>query len=469
MALRASERVWRTTAIVMCAAVPAGFYVLGDLTDAFPGVLTVRADRESPAAGPPALAEEWERVAIDDGGPGAGVPPPAIAEGDLQERMDATAELPVVSGGLAYSVVEAGSGEVIASRDPDTPRVPASTLKLLTAAAVLRQYTGQEVLVTRAAVQDGVVTLVSGGDMTLSEEDLRALAESAAALAAEQGTEEVSVVLDDSLIEGGQNPAWGNNGTAGGWVTPTASLALDRGWLDGEQYGPKSVDPAGDAARRFAQLLGDVGLTVRGEVTEGTAPPGAASTEIHSEPLEEIVRETLQISDNTLAELLAHLVALSRGEATTPQSAAAAVEAEIRALGAELGVAEEDLAGLEIHDGSGLSRENRVPPALLAAVLAEVSSGEEPALEPILFDVPVAGLSGTLAERFDAAETEDARGLVRGKTGYLGGAATLAGVAVLPSGETVGYSIVVHGFDGADADAARAAVDRAASEIVEVD
>lgn len=110
-----------------------------------------------------------------------------------------------------------------------------------------------------------------------------------------------------------------------------------------------------------------------------------------------------------------------------------------------------------------------MPPALLSAVLAEVASGEAPALEQILFDVPIAGLSGTLAGRFDAEETEDASGLVRGKTGYLGGAATLAGVAVLPDGRTVGYSIAVHGFDGADADAARAAVDQVAAEMVQVD
>src|SRR5699024_3488445 len=89
---------------------------------------------------------------------------------------------------------------------------------------------------------------------------------------------------------------------------------------------------------------------------------------------------------------------------------------------------------------------------LLAAVLAQVSSGEAPRLEQILFDVPIAGLSGTLVDRFDTDDTAPARGLVRGKTGYLGGAATLAGVAVMPDGRTVGYSIVVHGFDGADAD-----------------
>src|SRR5699024_10262659 len=118
-----------------------------------------------------------------------------------------------------------------------TALVPASTLKLLTAAAVLRRYDGDEVLTTSAVVRDGVVTLVGGGDMTLTEDDLRDLAQQASELAAQQGTTEVSVALDDSFLVGGVNPAWGNNGRAGGWVTPTASLALEEGWLDGEQYG----------------------------------------------------------------------------------------------------------------------------------------------------------------------------------------------------------------------------------------
>ena len=37
----------------------------------------------------------------------------------------------------------------------------------------------------------------------------------------------------------------------------------------------------------------------------------------------------------------------------------------------------------------------------------------------------------------------------------------------MPDGRTVGYSIVVHGFDGVDADDARAAVDAVASELAE--
>lgn len=461
------ERIWRNTAIVLCIAVPASFYVLGDLADAFPGVLTLDTVTEAPAAGPAAEGEDWERTV-----PAAprGTPAAEAADGtDLAARMDAHAALPVVDGNLAYCVVDADTGAVIAGRDAETARVPASTLKLLTAAAVLRVRDADEVLVTRAVVSDGTVTLTGEGDMTLTDEDLRGLAARAADLAREQGTETVRLAVAPGTVQGGENPAWGDNGTAGGWVAPTASFALDEGWLDDQQYGEKSTDPERDAAERFAELLAEEGLTVDEDITEGAVPAGGAEARVESEPLGELLRHTLQISDNTTAELLGHLVAASRGEPTTPEGAAAAVEAEIRELGAELGVPEEDLDALAIRDGSGLSRDNRVPPALLAAVLGQVASGEVPELEQILFDVPVAGLSGTLADRFDADDTGGARGLVRGKTGYLGGAATLAGVAVLPDGRTVGYSIVVHGFDGADAADARAAVDEVAAELVQVD
>ncbi|MGO1945343.1 MULTISPECIES: D-alanyl-D-alanine carboxypeptidase/D-alanyl-D-alanine-endopeptidase [Brachybacterium] len=463
---RVPERVWRTTAIVLCAAVPASFYLIGDLTDAFPGVLTISSEQEGPEAGPRAQAEDWDRVPAAAPGPDVAPEVDPTSSADLEERMSAHAGDPVVDDGLAFSVVDVETGEVIAARDADAARVPASTLKLLTAAAVLRLYTGDEVLTTRATVEDGLITLQGGGDMTLTDADLRDLATQAAQLATDQGTEEVSLALDTSYLSGGANPAWGSNGTAGGWVTPTATLALDEGWLDGEQYGPKSTDPEGDVARRFVELLEEQGLTVTGKVTSADAPTEAPSVEVHSAPLSEIVQHTLLISDNTTAELLAHLVAAARGDETTTEGAAAAVEAEVRDLATEAGVPAEDLEALTIRDGSGLSTEDRVPPALFSAVLAQASSPEEPVLQQILFDVPIAGLSGTLADRFGDQDVSDARGLVRGKTGYLGGSSTLAGTVVLADGRTAGFSIVVHGFDGADADAARAAVDDVAAEMV---
>lgn len=461
-----TERIWRAAAIVVCAAVPASFYVIGDLTDAFPGVLTIAPDPHAVDARPPAQAEEWKATEAD-------APQGQVAQSvdhvfavDLARRMDSHASLPVVAGHLAYSVVDAETGEVLAQRDADTARAPASTLKLLTSAAALRRLDPESTLTTRAVYADGRITLVGGGDMTLTEAKLRELATGAAKLAKDAGATTVTLGLDTSYLRGGENPAWGGNGRAGGWVTPTAALAVNEGWLDGTEYGPKSADPAGDAARLFAKLLHEQGLQVRGEPVSAQSPAGAPTVEVHSATIADIVRHTLEISDNTTAELLAHLVARARGEEPTPAHAAAAVEAEVRALADQLGVPKKDLDALVLHDGSGLSVQNRVPPALFAAVLADVASGSTPELEQILYDVPVAGLTGTLVDRFDATGTRGARGLVRGKTGYLGGTASLAGVSVLPDGRTVGFAILVHDFDGARADDARAAVDAVASELV---
>lgn len=455
----------RGVAIALCAAIPIGFYAIGDATDAFPGVLTLEREHTGPVAAAPAAAESWERsttvLPLQAEGRAPTGPDRALAA-----RLDAHASLPVVHGNLAYAVVDAGTGTVLASRDADTPRAPASTLKLLTAAAALRTLGAETTLTTRTVITGSTVTLVGDGDMTLTREKLADLAEQTVARIPKAERSHVQLRVDDTALRGGENPAWGDNGRAGGWVAPTAALAVDEGMLDGQQYGPKSADPAMDAAKLFARLLAEKGVTVRGEVARGAVEADGPGGSVESAPLGEIVRHTLQISDNTTAELLGHLVARAEGRATTPQEAAAAVAEQIRRLAAEIGVPAEDIAKLRIADCSGLSQNTRVPPGLFAAVLARVVSGKLPVLEQILYDVPVAGLTGTLVDRFAQDRTRAARGLVRGKTGYLASTASLAGVTVLPDGRTVGYAILVHGFPGADADAARAAVDTVATELV---
>ena len=463
----------RVAALTLCAAVPCGFYVVGDIADAFPGVLTLSREEDPQATLPPALVEDSSPLAVPQLAP---APARSVTTDTtaLQSRMDAVASEPVVQDRLAFSVVDAESGDVLATRDDATARVPASTLKLLTAAAVLQVYDGEDTLATRAVLQGETLTLVGGGDMMLTREKLAALADGAAQIAADEGITQIRLVLDDTLIPGGSNPAWGNNGPAGGWVAPTAALAVDAGWLDDQQYGPKSTDPAQDAARMFADLLDERGLQVQrepdGSIPRGKAPSDAADvreTSVQSPTIAEIVEHTLTISDNTTAELLAHLVALQHGEEATPEHAAAAVAEEVRALGADIGVPDDDLDSLVIRDGSGLSVEDRVSPRLFTHIVAAAASGRREDLAPLLGQLPIAHLSGTLTDRFEDEAVADSRGLVRGKTGYLGGAATLVGVTTTSDGRTVAFSIVVYGFDGADAPAARAAVDRAAAAIAE--
>ena len=51
-------------------------------------------------------------------------------------------------------------------------------------------------------------------------------------------------------------------------------------------------------------------------------------------------------------------------------------------------------------DGSGLARGSAVPPDTLARLLLLAADGAHPALAPLLDGLPVAGFSGTLADRF---------------------------------------------------------------------
>ncbi|MDO5663089.1 MAG: D-alanyl-D-alanine carboxypeptidase [Brachybacterium sp.] len=454
----------RFAVVALCLTVPAGFYVYGDITDAFPGVLTLHQDEGGPETGPPAQGEDYARA---DAAPLLPASATAVDPGvgaDLQQRMDAHADLEVVDGNLSYAVIDAASGEVLAERDADTARTPASTVKLLVGAAALRTMDAETTLPTTAVLEGSTLTLVGGGDMRLTPEDVDTLARLTADLAEEQGVDgPVTLRLDDTLFGEPRNPAWGDNGPDGGWVAPITAIAVNEGRLDANQYGRKSTDPSMDAAELFAERLAEHGLEVDEDIARATAPEGAPSVQIQSEPLSELVAHTMLISDNTTSEVLGRLVARARGEEPTPAGAALAVEEEMLELAAERDL---PTGGFDLHDTCGLAVDNRVPPALLAGVVADISTGSSPELEQLLTDVPISGLSGTLADRFDEDEATEARGLVRAKTGYLGGTATLAGVAALPDGRVVGYSIAVHGFDRADGVPAREAVDVIAAEIV---
>lgn len=459
-----SDAIWRAVAIGLCAALPVGFYVVGDITDAFPGVLTTQADQEDATARPRAQGEDYTRPENTPlAPPTADGVEPGAAE-NLQSRLDAHVAVPVVGGNLAYSVVDVGTGEQIASRDATTARTPASTLKLLTATALLRVADGAETLPTTSVLDDSTLTLVGGGDMRLTEAQLGQLADAAAARVQAAGGGPITLHLDDTLFGPGINPAWGANGPAWGWLAPTAALAVDEGWLDSQEYGAKSQDPALDAANLFVRQLRDRGVDVQGDVVRAEAPAGGQRDEIRSAPLSDLVAHTLLISDNTTAEVLGRLLAIHLGLPATAEGAAQAVQQEITQLAGEKGLPTD---GLDLKDTCGLAVDNRVPPELLAGVVADLDApGTPPALRAMLTEVPISGLSGTLADRFEEPDATAARGLVRGKTGYLGGTSTLVGVASLPSGRTVGFSIVVHGFAPAQGAEAKEAVDGIASELV---
>jgi len=97
----------------------------------------------------------------------------------------------------------------------------------------------------------------------------------------------------------------------------------------------------------------------------------------------------------------------------------------------------------------------------LGDVLALAAGGKEPALQQILAQLPVAGLSGTLADRFLSGSAHSAAGVVRAKTGTLTGASALAGTVVDRDGRLLTFAILADRIPaGVGTLTARAALDR---------
>ena len=92
---------------------------------------------------------------------------------------------------------------------------------------------------------------------------------------------------------------------------------------------------------------------------------------------------------------LARQVALATGGEASFSGAAQAVATAVAAAGL-------DTTGLALSDGSGLSRADQVPARLLVDVVEAAADGSVPDIGSLLSGLPIAGYTGTLADRGDA-------------------------------------------------------------------
>lgn len=397
-------------------------------------------------------------------------PPPAPAPAVLEPVpvRGSTAPVPTFSGlaavagasltrravGLAGAVVlDPATGEVLWGRRADAQRIPASTLKIMTAATALTVLGPRTRIATTVVIDGSTITLVGGGDTTLRARKGRdplaggnaTLLELAEQVAAQVQTGPVELQYDASLFAG--------DGIGPGW--PSGMPRLSALSIADAQGG----DPARRAARSFASLLRDAGVTVTG-ITRGTAPAGATEiARVESAPVEDLVERMLTDSDNLLAESLGHLAGDARFGRASFATSGEATSATMQELGVELG------PGARIADASGLSSRNRIPASALASLLAISAAGTEPALTTIASGLPVAGVTGTLADRFGTRAQRDAAGFVRAKTGTLRGVTALAGTVADVDGRLLAFAVLAD--DVRSVPAARAAVDEFASLLYE--
>ncbi|MFE7630467.1 D-alanyl-D-alanine carboxypeptidase/D-alanyl-D-alanine-endopeptidase [Kocuria sp. NPDC057446] len=379
------------------------------------------------------------------------------------------------AGRRSVLVADALTGTPLLEQDPDALLVPASNQKLVTALSLLTHADPRERLRTTVVQgeEPGTVVLVAGGDTLLApgESDpdavlgragIRTLAEATAEALAERGAPApTGVRWDASLFPGpAVNADWAAEDVAAGQIGPVAPMAFGSHRApagDGPSPG-RPADAAQGVAEVFAAELAGR-LAAEGDsvpapaVLPGRAPGGAAElAAVESATLAEQAELMLQESDNHLAEVLARLAARAadRPASITGGRAAATAALEAHGVGA---------SGVELSDASGMSLHNRITARALERVVRVMVTDPTGALTPGARALPVAGGSGTLADRFDDDAERPGRGLARAKTGTLNSVVSLSGHVTTDGGRLLTFSVVLN--DVSDPAAARDAVDRA--------
>lgn len=443
-----------------------------DAYDHVPGVLTIDPD-PSAAPQPAPVATSGTPV------PRVPVPAPATRSTAAEAPVPSTAGLqqalgPALAdrrlGGDVSLVVRDGTtGAHLLDVAADTPRTPASTAKLLTAAAVLPALGPDTRLRTSTVLApDGSVVLVAGGDMLLGRGDsrpgaveghagVRTLARQTARALSAAGRTSVRLRLDTTRAAGPDYaPTWPREFLGQAIVGKVGTLGLADGLVDVGEPGP--ADPAGEVASVLRDELVAAGVTVTGDTARGAAPAGAAPlASVESAPVADVLGVALDRSDNALTESLARQAAVAAGAA--PARGPVTFEQVARWVHGSLVAQGYDLRGVRLVDSCGLSRGTTVPARVVADVLARGTTGKDPALARVVGDLPVAGLTGTLSTRYVEGAATGGAGLVRAKTGTLTGVGSLGGTVVDRDGRTLAFALIANGVPADGTLAAREAMD----------
>ncbi len=350
------------------------------------------------------------------------------ADDRIERGIASGMRAPALGSDATVHVRDVATDGAVANDGGDERQVPASTMKVVTAATALITFGERHRFATRVVESSsaGRVVLVGGGDPMLTRDDVADLAARTARKLRQAGVTSVVVDVDDYLFP---QPT-----DAEGWAPgdrPTYAAAVRPLGFVGE-YSNDTVLTAWSA---FVQGVRAKGVDARSGSRVVAAPGSPRIAVIRPHTLREAVDLMLRVSENNVAEVLFRQVALARGYPATWSSSSAAAQEALRELSLSTW-------RLRLVDGSGLSGRNRLTATSLTELLDVAMS--DPRLDALIDGLPVAGRTGTLVNRFAAPPASCARGEVAAKTGSLTGVSTLAGVTQGRDGRWRSFAILVN-------------------------
>ena len=344
----------------------------------------------------------------------------ALALHTVEKRSAATA---LASPGLL--VMDQGEKKVLSENKPDSLRIPASVLKLITAVVAI-QNLGAETTFTTSIVK------MAKEDEILIRGSKDPFLTTSRAIADKYGHKNLLTLVNKG------NPK-----------------NLKRIKIFYEGLYPKDV---------YNLSVGMKNKKIRAkfiEVSSGQADEIGKDeiASLTSAPISKMIEHLTLWSDNLVADRLADAAARKAGNPTTGSGLTATYKDVLTGLG----IASE---GLKVRDGSGLSKKNQVSARMIVDVLMAIRKDAK--FNSIYEGLPIAGETGTLVKRFE--NTPEAKGNVRAKTGWVSNSVTLAGY--VKSGEKeYAFAILADGITPSlkYRNRARAAMDRLLEAIVKGD
>ncbi|RZM75369.1 D-alanyl-D-alanine carboxypeptidase/D-alanyl-D-alanine endopeptidase [Leptolyngbya iicbica] len=442
------------------------------------------------------LAAVWSAV---------GAPVMALCPAALPTALETIAAQPSLTGARLGVHVETLTGEAVVSREGDRFFVPASTLKLLTTAAVLTElgpdYTLQtSVLGTTSPEGRTTLQVIGGGDPSFDQASLAALASQIA----QQPIQSVDVLYgDDSAFPGDAvNPNWEWEDVQAGYGAPVNALILNeneivlslvpqgvgeplqvvwdeprqgQGWQI-ENYSttvavgePEYVSVGRELGLPVLRVWGQLIAGSPSETTSIAEPnPGQAfldalqrglaaqgirvqQTRLTAAPAGDRWTPLATITSPPLAELLIptnqnsnnlYAEALLKTLGRQDAEATDATESGVAIARQVLAELGMDVSELVMVDGSGLARKNLVTPRAMVDVLQGMA--RSPHFSTYRDSLAVAGLRGTLRNRLKDTPAE---GRLYGKSGAISRNFALAGYLDPPNYELLAFSIFINNIN----------------------
>jgi len=188
-------------------------------------------------------------------------------------------------------------------------------------------------------------------------------------------------------------------------------------------------DPVELFGRSMLAALRAQGVRIEGGLARERQRESAREVARIATPVRDLLVPINTWSNNACADQLFLALGHAHGGAGTREGGARAARKALEQLGVST-------AGYAQVDGSGLSRDNRVSPAQITALIEAVLRRGGRTAMAYVDSLAVPGEKGTLEQRHQS-------GKLRAKTGFIAGTSALSGLVATADGRTLVFSILV--------------------------